>query len=86
MRANWMILASAGWLLSGCATSTMLPEPPPVSPTALAPCPPIKALPSGSHSDVERWAVDLAFRYRECSERQALAAKMLTEPGKVEAK
>lgn len=85
MLKRFLILASAGWLLSGCASSTM-PSVPPVSEAALQSCPPLRQLPSGSHQDVERWAVDTALRYRECSDRQAMAAGVLRSQGNWETK
>lgn len=84
MLKRFLTLASAGFLLSGCALSTTQLKAPPVSEAVLQPCPPLQKLADGSHQALERWAVDSAFRYRECSERQALAAEILRSQGKGE--
>ena len=68
---NFLTLLIAGWLLSACATSTPHSDWGTISEQTLAPCQPPSPLASGSHQELEAWAVAQGFKYRECSDRQA---------------
>lgn len=69
MWKRFLTLASAGLLLTACQPSIVRPEAPRVAEAKLAPCPKLAELQSGSHNAVERWAVDTASKYHECSDR-----------------
>jgi hypothetical protein len=68
-----LTLLSVGLTLAGCASSTRLGESdlPPISETKLQPCELPEALKSGSHNEVERWAVANGFKYRDCADGKA---------------
>jgi len=56
--------------LSACAVTTTRGDFLPISEEKLQECPLPSQLASGSHSEVERWAVEQGFKYRECSSMQ----------------
>jgi hypothetical protein len=48
---------------------------PPIPEYKLSPCKAPGALQSGSHNEVERWATEAGFAFRECQDRQAELAE-----------
>jgi hypothetical protein len=77
MWKRYLILVSAGWILSGCASLTTQSTQIPISESKLKGCQKLAQLESGSHNAVERWAVDAAFKYRECSDRLSELAEIV---------
>lgn len=83
MFKRFLILGTVGWLLSGCAQLMTQSPAPPVSQNKLSPCPPLPPLPSGSHNDLERWAVGAAFKYRKCSDKYSELAETIKSDQKL---
>ena len=73
----FLILLLAGLILAGCQSSTKVGESDlaPISPSKLQPCQVPSPLLSGSHQEVERWAVEQGYKYRDCVDRQAELAE-----------
>jgi hypothetical protein len=73
-----LILLSAIWLLSGCAASTTRGLGlPPIPERDLQECQAPQPLKSGAHQEVERWAKERGFAYRECADmHKELAEKV----------
>ena len=69
----FLTLLSVGLTLAGCASSMQLGESdlPPISQAKLYPCEEPEQLKSGSHNEVERWAVVQGFKYRDCADGKA---------------
>lgn len=63
-----LILLSAIWILSGCASLTTLGvgARAPIPEEDLVPCPKPSLLKSGSHQAVEEWAVQAGSDYQRC--------------------
>jgi len=69
MRARFLILLSAGWMIAGCSPSIVRSSLDPIDPELLQLCAPLTRLASGRHQAVEEWAVATVFSYKECSDR-----------------
>lgn len=69
MRARFLILLSAGWMIAGCSPSIVRSSLDPIDPELLQACAPLTRLTSGRHQAVEEWATSTVFNYRECSDR-----------------
>ena len=68
-----VMILSAISLLSGCGTfgrQSTESKLPPISESKLQPCEKLTKPKSGSHNDVELWAVETVFAYRLCAQKQ----------------
>ena len=68
MLRRFLMLSSALLLLTACSTSTVRGDLPRISEEKLRDCPQPTALKSGSHNEVERWATEQGFKYRDCAD------------------
>ena len=80
-----LILLSAGRLLSGCSPSTVRSSLGPIDPEFLQPCASLTRLSSGSHQEIEGWAIRTAFEFRSCSERHKALVEIVKVRQDVEA-
>lgn len=65
------ILLSALLILPGCKTLTPPSPVAPIPEERLQQCPPLTLLRSGSHNDVEAWALDTIWLYQDCRDAHA---------------
>lgn len=65
------ILLSALLMLNGCKTLTPPSPVAPIPEESLHECQPLTRLRSGSHNDVEAWALDTIFAYQDCRDAHA---------------
>lgn len=77
------VLVISLFYLTACMPITVQPENIPISQNKLSPCPPLAPLASGSHNDLERWAVDTAFKYRKCSDKYSELAETIKSDQKL---
>lgn len=81
MKFSWLVSAQALLYLTACATPSLPPQPTPISPALLAPCPPHLQRPLLTWADVAMDYADLLGELADCRSRhRALADAVTAQP------